>query len=273
MAKLTTGQYYFFVGLPLKKQIPERLLNIGMERLSKPWLWWNPTYNLSSQKRAFARAAKDLNSFVMKVIRTRKQILSQNDKSDQPVHSSGYSKAFLDVLLKHHLEDATLSEEDIIEEVNTFLFAGHETTAVGLTFLLYILGLHPDVQKKVVEEIDLIFDGDFERDVTREDVSCMKYLDCVMKESQRIFTILPIYGRELEEDIHIGKYTVPRGSTCVILGQMLTRTPRTSPIRMSSIQKGFCQKNPKEGIRTLFCHSRPDQGTASVNTKLSELPL
>lgn len=205
------------------------LLNIGMERLSKPWLWWNPTYNLSSQKRAFARAAKDLNSFVMKVIRTRKQILSQNDKSDQPVHSSGYSKAFLDVLLKHHLEDATLSEEDIIEEVNTFLFAGHETTAVGLTFLLYILGLHPDVQKKVVEEIDLIFDGDFERDVTREDVSCMKYLDCVMKESQRIFTILPIYGRELEEDIHIGKYTVPRGSTCVILGQMLHKDPTYFP--------------------------------------------
>ncbi|XP_077504617.1 cytochrome P450 4C1-like [Amblyomma americanum] len=196
------------------------LLNSGMERLCKPWLWWNVAYNLSSQRRRFSRSAEGLNKFVKEVIRRRKVILSQ-DKSSRQDQNSKYSKAFLDVLLKHHLEDSSLSEEDIIEEVNTFLFAGHETTAVGLTYLLYILGLHQDVQRKVTEEIDLIFHGDFDRDVTREDTSAMKYLDCVMKESQRIFTILPIYGREVEEDFQIGRYVVPRGSTCIILGQTL----------------------------------------------------
>ncbi|KAH7978543.1 hypothetical protein HPB49_005821 [Dermacentor silvarum] len=176
-----------------------------MERLSKPWLWWNTAYNLSSQKRQFTRAAKDLNNFVNEVIRKRKEILRQEKNGDKKDQNSKYSKAFLDVLLRHHLEDSTLSEDDIMEEVNTFLFAGHETTAVGLTYLLYILGLHQDVQDKVVDEINSIFHGNLERDVAREDASLMKYLECVIKESQRIFTILPIYGRKIEEDFQVGQ--------------------------------------------------------------------
>nr|XP_054918581.1 cytochrome P450 4c3-like [Dermacentor andersoni] len=164
-----------------------------------------------------------------KVIRKRKEILRQEKNGDKKDQTSKFSKAFLDVLLRHHLQDSTLSEDDIMEEVNTFLFAGHETTAVGLTYLLYILGLHQDVQDKVVDEINSIFQGNLECDVTREDASLMKYLECVIKESQRIFTILPIYGRKIEEDFQVGKYVVPRGSTCVILGQILHKDPRYFP--------------------------------------------
>ncbi|KAH8033896.1 hypothetical protein HPB51_017346 [Rhipicephalus microplus] len=91
------------------------------------------------------------------------------------------------------MEDSTLSEQDIIEEVNTFLFAGHETTAVGLTYLLYILGLHQDVQDKVVDEIYSIFHENLERDVTREDASLMKYLECVIKVYDVRFR--PLLGR------------------------------------------------------------------------------
>ncbi|XP_072144213.1 cytochrome P450 4C1-like [Dermacentor andersoni] len=251
-----TSQHNYFKNL-------HTLLNCGMERLSKPWLWWNTAYNLSRQKRKFTRAAKDLNNFVnegynkdsmrtkalrnmlswislfdqylflylsaTKVIRKRKEILRQEKNGDKKDQTSKFSKAFLDVLLRHHLQDSTLSEDDIMEEVNTFLFAGHETTAVGLTYLLYILGLHQDVQDKVVDEINSIFQGNLECDVTREDASLMKYLECVIKESQRIFTILPIYGRKIEEDFQVGKYVVPRGSTCVILGQILHKDPRYFP--------------------------------------------
>ncbi|XP_070390542.1 cytochrome P450 4C1-like [Dermacentor albipictus] len=217
-----TSQHNYFKNL-------HTLLNCGMERLSKPWLWWNTAYNLSRQKRKFTRAAKDLNNFVNEVIRKRKEILRQEKNGDKKDQTYKYSKAFLDVLLRHHLQDSTLSEDDIMEEVNTFLFAGHETTAVGLTYLLYILGLHQDVQDKVVDEINSIFQGNLERDVTREDASLMKYLECVIKESQRIFTILPIYGRKIEEDFQVGKYVVPRGSTCVILGQILHKDPTYFP--------------------------------------------
>ncbi|KAH7984477.1 hypothetical protein HPB52_021522 [Rhipicephalus sanguineus] len=223
-----TGQYQF-LGPVLGEGLLTSLLNCGMERLSKPWLWWNTAYNLSGQKRKFTRAAKDLNNFVNEVIRKRKEILRQEKNGGRKDQNAKYSKAFLDVLLRHHLEDSTLSEQDIIEEVNTFLFAGHETTAVALTYLLYILGLHQDVQDKVVDEINSIFHEDLERDVTREDASLMKYLECVIKESQRIFTILPIYGRKVEEDFKVGKYIVPKGCTCVILGQMLHKDPTYFP--------------------------------------------
>ncbi|KAL1423626.1 hypothetical protein MTO96_021003 [Rhipicephalus appendiculatus] len=165
------------------------LLNCGMERLSKPWLWWNTAYNLSSQKRKFTRVAKDLNNFVNEVIRKRKEILRQEKNGGWKDHNSRYSKAFLDVLLRHHLEDSTLSEQDIIEEVNTFLFA--DSTKMS--------------KIKLSTKSISIFHEDLERDVTREDASLMKYLECVMKESQRIFTILPIYGRKVEEDFKVGQ--------------------------------------------------------------------
>lgn len=50
-----------------------------------------------------------------------------------------------------------------------------------MTYVLYLLGLHPEVQEKVVEELNSIFQGDTTRDVSREDLASMKYLECVIK--------------------------------------------------------------------------------------------
>ncbi|CAN7993836.1 unnamed protein product, partial [Ixodes hexagonus] len=202
------------------------ILTVGMERLNKPWLWWDVAYNMSHQSRKFKGTALQINQFVREVIQERKKVLRCNeDKPDGP----NCAKAFLDLLIKHHIEDGTFTEEDINEEVNTFLFAGHETTAIGMTYVLYLLGLYPDIQEKVVQELDSIFMGDTEREITREDISAMKYLECVIKESQRLYTIVPLYGRRIEEDMAIGKYTVPRGCTCIILSQMVHRDPRYFP--------------------------------------------
>lgn len=203
-----------------------KVLTVGMERLNKPWLWWNVAYNLSHQKRNFKDTALQINQFVKEVIQERKKVLLSNEAKP---NGPNCAKAFLDLLLTHHLEDTSFTEDDINDEVNTFLFAGHETTAIGITYILYLLGLHPDIQQKVVQELDSIFMGDTEREITREDISAMKYLECVIKECQRLYTIVPIYGRMIEEDMTIGKYKVPRGCTCIVLSQMVHRDPRYFP--------------------------------------------
>ena len=53
----------------------------------------------------------------------------------------------------------TLSRDDIQEEVDTFMFAGHDTTATAITFFCYLVGCYPDVQAKVHTEMDSIFGG------------------------------------------------------------------------------------------------------------------
>ncbi|GFT15410.1 cytochrome P450 4c3 [Nephila pilipes] len=93
----------------------------------------------------------------------------------------GKRKALMDLLLELHFENQELSEEDICEEVNTFVSAGHETVSLTITWALYLIGLYPDVQAKIHEELDRIFGTDAEREVTESDLNDLKYLNCVLK--------------------------------------------------------------------------------------------
>ena len=65
--------------------------------------------------------------------------------------------AFLDLLLKAKQEDKSLTFEDIQEEVDTFMFEGHDTTAVAMSWACQLIGSHPEVQKKIHEELDAVF--------------------------------------------------------------------------------------------------------------------
>ena len=77
-----------------------------------------------------------------------------------------------------------VSDEDIREEVDTFMFEGHDTTACNMTFTLWLMASHPDIQHKCQEELDDIFNGS-DRPATSEDLSKMKYLEACLKESLR----------------------------------------------------------------------------------------
>ncbi|CAF5127597.1 unnamed protein product, partial [Rotaria sp. Silwood1] len=65
---------------------------------------------------------------------------------------------FLDSLLAQ-MNSEQLTLDDIQEEVDTFMFEGHDTTAAAVNFTCYLIGSHPDVQAKLHAEIDDIFSG------------------------------------------------------------------------------------------------------------------
>ncbi|GFT64994.1 hypothetical protein TNCV_3615001 [Trichonephila clavipes] len=58
---------------------------------------------------------------------------------------------------------------------------GYETVSDTMTWALYLIGLYPDVQEKIHEELDRIFGSDVDRCVTENDLNELKYLDCVLK--------------------------------------------------------------------------------------------
>lgn len=116
--------------------------------------------------------------------------------------------ALLDVLLQSTVNGNALSNEDIREEVDTFMFEGHDTTTSGISYALYLIARHPKVQEKLVEEIKEVIGSEKDKPVTYRELQDLKYMECVIKESQRLYPSVPAIGRELTEDMQVGKYTL-----------------------------------------------------------------
>ena len=114
-------------------------------------------------------------------------------------------RAFMDTLLEYQIKDpAALSDDEIREETDTFMFEGQDTTAAALAWTIFLIGSHPECQKKVIEELDSIFGDDQERNVTSGDLAKMKYLECCIKESLRLFPSASFISRLLKEDLVLG---------------------------------------------------------------------
>lgn len=89
---------------------------------------------------------------------------------------------------------------------NFFCQQGHDTTTAGISWALYLLGNHPEIQEKAVKELETIFQDDPDRLPTFADLNEMKYLERVIKETLRIRPVVPFISRKVEEDVQIGNY-------------------------------------------------------------------
>jgi cytochrome P450 family 4 len=135
--------------------------------------------------------------------------------------------AFLDLMIEtSHLNPNQLSTDEIKQQVDTIMFEGHDTTAAGSSFALCMLGVHLDIQQKVLQEQKAIF-GDSDRDVTFADTVEMKYLERVILETLRLYPPVPIIARKINQDLKLASQnsTVPANSTVVIVTYSLHRSP------------------------------------------------
>nr|XP_023013049.1 cytochrome P450 4g15 [Leptinotarsa decemlineata]XP_023013057.1 cytochrome P450 4g15 [Leptinotarsa decemlineata] len=125
--------------------------------------------------------------------------------------------AFLDLMIEASQNGVVINDEEIKEQVDTIMFEGHDTTAAGSSFFLSMMGVHQDIQDKVVQEIDEIF-GDSDRPATFADTLEMKYLERCLMETLRMYPPVPIIARQLRQDVKLasGDYTLPAGATIVI---------------------------------------------------------
>ena len=117
-----------------------------------------------------------------------------------------------------------LSDEDIREEVDTFMFEGHDTTATNITFTFFLLASHREVQEKCQKEMDSIFEGS-DRSPTTADLARMKYLESCLKESLRLFQSVPVMSRTTGEEMTIKGVTIPANTNVMLMNFMLHRDP------------------------------------------------
>ncbi|XP_048366074.1 cytochrome P450 4V2 isoform X2 [Sphaerodactylus townsendi] len=204
-------------------------------RIKSPWLWHDRLYLLFREGREHHRRLKILHSFTDSVIAERAQELEikerhQNDTvTTEELDGWKVRRAFLDILLNATDDDGKkFSHRDIQEEVDTFMFEGHDTTAAALTWSIYSIACHPEVQRKIHHELDEVF-GDSNRHITSDDLKKLHYLECVIKEALRMFPSVPYFGRTLVESCYIRGFKIPKGTDIVISPCALHRDPEFFP--------------------------------------------
>jgi cytochrome P450 family 4 len=172
---------------------------------------------------------KVLHGFTDSVIKTRREELSAK-KLGENLNDSGIKRklALLDLLLQATIDGQPLNDMDIREEVDTFMFEGHDTTTSGISFCLYNIAKHPKVQQKIYEEIQTQIRSSDEA-LTLNDLNNLRYLELVIKESLRLYPSVPYFARRLSEEISVNGYTLPKGCSICIAPYLMGRDAKTFP--------------------------------------------
>ncbi|GMT11303.1 hypothetical protein PFISCL1PPCAC_2600 [Pristionchus fissidentatus] len=188
-----------------------------------PWLWFKPVWYGCGMGFEFDRLVKLTTDFTRRVINERRQSLIDEGEMENPGDLSKKKMAFLDLMLLTQEKNA-LSDEDIREEVDTFMFEGHDTTGSGMGFTIWLLGQHPQYQAKVHAEMDEVF-GDDDREPTEADLKKCVYLEKCIKESLRMCPPVPLIARRLTHDLVLDDITIPKDITAIVIPMGTHRDP------------------------------------------------
>jgi len=119
-----------------------------------------------------------------------------------------------------------MTDEQLRDECITLFVAGHETTALALSFTLYLLAKHPEIQERLYQETHCQLGG---KPPTFEDLENLPFVDAVISESLRLYPPAYIIGREAIEETTIGPYKAPKGMQILIPVYALHRDERYYP--------------------------------------------
>ncbi len=119
-------------------------------------------------------------------------------------------------------DGGSMTDVQLRDEAMTLFVAGHETTANALTWTWYLLSQHPEVERKLHEEIDTVLAG---RLPAADDVARLPYTEMVFAEAMRLYPPAWTLGRRVLDDYQVGEYVLPAGSI-VLMCQWVTHHDR-----------------------------------------------
>ncbi|XP_053982182.1 cytochrome P450 4C1-like [Hylaeus volcanicus] len=197
-------------------------------RITRPWFQSEFLFNLVPQGWHQAKVLQILHKFTTEVIEERKNYHNQtnnrylsnfkedsNQTDDDIDEKIGKRRlTMLDLLIETHRKNQ-IDDEGIREEVDTFMFTGHDTTATALTYITMLLAEHKEVQDRARAEINKVL-NEIDGKVTMSTLQNLPYLDRCIKESLRLYPSAPSISRHLETDVQLKNYTLPAGAVVIV---------------------------------------------------------
>jgi len=157
------------------------------------------------------RAVRELDAIVSRIIRERRA--SGEDTGD-----------LLSMLMVARDEDGSaMTDCQLRDEIMTFLLAGHETTAVSMSWTWYLLSQHPEAAEKLRNELNEKLGGQTPQ---LEDLARLPYTDKVIRESMRLFPPAWSLARTTAKEIELDGYRLPVGANVVMSPWIMHRDPR-----------------------------------------------
>ncbi|XP_066154346.1 probable cytochrome P450 4d14 isoform X2 [Euwallacea fornicatus] len=154
----------------------------------------------------------------------------------------GEKKDMLDLLMEIRIDGKPLTRDDLREEINTFMFAGYDTTSTTMSLAVYEIARHPDVQTKLYEEQRMIFDkGDVQ--VSYEKLEKMSYLQMVILETLRLHTIVSFVGKKVTKDLFYDGKRIPALLNIIIFIHGFHHNPDYFPNPHEFIPERFSSKD------------------------------
>uniref|UniRef100_A0A2S2QDA3 Cytochrome p450 n=1 Tax=Sipha flava TaxID=143950 RepID=A0A2S2QDA3_9HEMI len=236
--------------------------NILIKRIFTFYYWIDFVFYNSTPGKKFRKELKLLHDFTDKIIKERRAVLENSEQKIVDENGKKRVYSFLDLLIGISKENPdTMTDRDIREEVDTFLFEGHDTSSIAITMAIIHLGLDQRMQNLARFEIYKIF-SDSTRDATMEDLKAMPYLERVIKETMRLYPSVSGVTRTLNDPLYLKKYTIPAKSNIVIVPHFFTMKRVYIPTRKSSTPTDFCPNGVRNVILTRTYRSVPGPGIA-----------
>lgn len=182
-----------------------RTFELGPHLFIPGWRSVPTPWNLKLKK-----AMNDINKVLYDIIAKKKASIARNEKKDLEDFD------MLDLILRAEDEETgeKFDDKQIHNHVMTFVLAGHETTATAMAWLIYNISQNPEVEQKLVEELNANLKG--KENLTYDDFEKLPYFENVIKESLRLHPSAPITTRMTIEDDVISGYKIPKGTRIVI---------------------------------------------------------
>ncbi|XP_055610254.1 cytochrome P450 4d2-like [Uranotaenia lowii] len=200
----------------------EELASILNWRFFNLYASFDVIFKFTKESKRFRQLIKETHDFTLNIISQRRKSLEEEksrivdrpEEENENSYGARRKMALLDILLQATVDGKPLSDEDIREEVDTFTFAGHDTTASALTFLLYNIAKHPVVQQKLYDAVCSVVKNSKHLDIST--LNNLPYLDLVIKETLRLFPPVPMIARLATENTTIEGMNIPV-KTCVCI--------------------------------------------------------
>ncbi|XP_078096282.1 cytochrome P450 3A24-like [Mustelus asterias] len=146
--------------------------------------------------------------------------------------------------------DKALTDMEILAQALTFIIAGYETSSSTLSFAAYNLAMHPDVQKKLQQEIDEAFPN--KAPPTYDGVMQLEYLEMVISETLRLFPPASRIDRVCKKDVQLNGVNIPKGTVVMVPAYVLHRDPAYWPEPEEFRPERFSKENKQSRDPCLF---------------------